>query len=330
MEPAKLGGSIRASDSDPIVIGLVNNMPDAALRTTEQQFRTLLSAASAGQRVHLRLFFLPEIPRSGAARLHFAQHYEALDALWGSRLDGLIVTGAEPKARLLKDEVYWQTLTNLVDWAQDHTVSSIWSCLAAHATVLHLDNIDRRALDNKLSGVFECRKVADHPILADVPSQWRVPHSRYNGLPEDRLVSTGYRLLSRSPEAGADIFVKERGGLFVFLNGHPEYHDEALFREFRRDVIRFLSGKQDSYPELPKSYFDEDTTRQLEAFRRRAVQNPNVELAAELPARGLADERLPQTWRDVASLICANWLAYLTKHRSPSALTRTHEPAFAL
>lgn len=316
--PEVVGSSepgLAVGEAAPIVIGLVNNMSDAALRTTEQQYRALLSTTSNGQPVRLRSFFLPEIPRSDLARQTFMRHYEPIDLLWDSQLDGLIVTGAEPTEQFLTDEPYWNTLTRLVDWARDHTTSSIWSCLAAHATVLHLDNIDRRALDRKLSGIFECRKVADHPILAGVPPQWHVPHSRWNGLPEDLLVSTGYRILSVSAEAGADVFVREQGSLFVFLNGHPEYYADALFREFRRDVVRFLSGEMISYPELPQAYFDEATSVMLEAFRQRAVQSRTRELATELPIRGFADERLPQAWQVVASQIFTNWLDYLVTHK---------------
>jgi homoserine O-succinyltransferase len=324
MGSVEADSSGRGDDDEPIVIGLVNNMPDAALRTTEQQFRALLLAAPIGHRVRLRSFALPEIPRSETARLHFMQHYEHLDTLWESQVDGLIVTGAEPRTQLLSDELYWGTLTKLVDWAEDHTISTIWSCLAAHAAVLHLDSIDRRALGEKLSGLFNCRKVSDHPILAGVPSQWQVPHSRYNGLPEELLVSKGYHLLSTSTEAGADVFVKEHGSLFVFLNGHPEYHADALFREYRRDVIRYLSNEQEAYPEAPRGYFDQDTTLLLDAFRQRAMQNRSADLAVDLPVIGVAGERLTGTWHSVATRVFANWLSYLVAYRSRSTLPAGH------
>jgi homoserine O-succinyltransferase len=305
------GGSEPKSDGDPIVVGLVNNMSDAALRTTEQQFRSLLSAPLSGRPVCLKLFFLPEIPRSDPIRLRFMQHYEPIDALWDSQVDGLIVTGAEPRTELLTDEPYWDSLTKLVDWAEDHTVSTIWSCLAAHATVRHLDGIDRRLLQKKLSGVFDCRKVVDHPILAGIPLEWGIPHSRYNGLPEELLASMGYRVLSTSTKAGADVFVRERGSLFVFLHGHPEYRVDELFREYRRDVIRFLSGEQESYPALPEGYFGEDTAGLLTAFRERAIQQRSIDLIVDLPVHGAAEERLPYSWRNVAAKIFSNWLCYL-------------------
>ncbi|MGA7761824.1 MAG: homoserine O-succinyltransferase, partial [Candidatus Binataceae bacterium] len=204
----------RGDTTDPIVIGLVNNMPDAALQTTERQFRELLFAASNNS-VCLRFFSLPELPRTEAGRSHISQYYEDISELWTSHLDGLIVTGTEPRAPALTDEPYWPTLTKLVDWVDEHTISTVWSCLAAHAAVLHIDGISRRAFRGKLSGVFDCTKATDHTIVDGAPSRWRVPHSRYNEVPEDALASNGYRILSRLPGTGADMFVKQRKTLFL-------------------------------------------------------------------------------------------------------------------
>src|SRR5712675_2088445 len=97
-------------DDDPIVIGLVNNMPDAALQTTERQFRELLFAASQGHVVSLRLFSLPELPRTEAGRSYVSERYADIRDLWTSHFDGLIVTGTEPRAPMLCDEPYWHTL----------------------------------------------------------------------------------------------------------------------------------------------------------------------------------------------------------------------------
>ena len=100
-------------------------------------------------------------------------------------------------------------MTKLIDWARDNTASTIWSCLAAHAAVLHADGIGRKLLDQKLSGVFECEAAADDALFADLGSRLRVPHSRLNDLPEPALRAAGYRLLSRSATAGVDAFVKD-------------------------------------------------------------------------------------------------------------------------
>ena len=165
-KPARTGQMVGQQNrpyDEKVVIGLVNNMPDAALRTTERQFRELLSAASQTHEVRIRHFTLPELVRAPAAQSHINQHYEDLSELWASQIDGLIVTGTEPRASALTEEPYWDSLTRLVDWAQDHTFATIWSCLAAHAATLHIDGITRRRLPKKLSGVFGCVK-AKHPV----------------------------------------------------------------------------------------------------------------------------------------------------------------------
>ena len=131
----------RTAAAETLEIGLVNNMPDAALEQTERQFIGLLGAAAGERRIRVRMFGLPEIVRAGAARERVVQHYEPLDALWDTSLGGLIVTGTEPRAPDLREEPYWRTLAKLIDWAETNTRSTIWSCLGAHAAVLHADGI---------------------------------------------------------------------------------------------------------------------------------------------------------------------------------------------
>jgi homoserine O-succinyltransferase len=308
-EPAHAAGN-------PIVVGLVNNMPDAALESTERQFRELLSAASRDFPVSMRLFSLPQLPRGEAGRSHIERHYDDVNQLWSSRLDGLIVTGTEPRARALQDEPYWKILTQLIDWADERTTSTIWSCLAAHAVVLHRDGICRRRLGAKLSGVFEFNKVAEHPIVAAAASRWSIPHSRFHDLSEKALVSKGYRILAGSREAGVDMFIKEGASMSVFLQGHPEYDAEALLREYRRDIRRFLAGERDEYPEMPRDYFDESTEAAFRNLQRQILEKRTPHSRTQfLPSIEL-EINLTHSWRDPAVLFYSNWLSYLAEHRS--------------
>ena len=115
--------------------------------------------------IHLTLYTLPEVPRSDFGRQRVSG-YADINDLWDSHLDGLIVTGAEPRAADLEDEPYWKSLTRVLEWAERHTYSTILSCLAAHAGTLHIDGIARRPLGDKRFGVFECTRVSDHPLTA--------------------------------------------------------------------------------------------------------------------------------------------------------------------
>lgn len=312
----------------PLVIGLVNNMPDAALETTEQQFCAVLGAARAGNVIRLRLFSFPELVRSEKGRLYVTQHYEPIDSLWNGELDGLIVTGAEPRTASLRDEVYWGSLTKLVDWANESSTPTVWSCLAAHAAVLHLDGIERRRLAEKISGVFRCVKVGNDALVAGAPDCWHVPHSRLNTLDAEPLISAGYEIASLSDEAGVDAFTLRRRALFVFYQGHPEYDANALLREYRRDVGRYLAGTAEQYPELPRAYFDDDTARTFADFRARAQQQRRREVRAEFPEGGCCPQSVP-VWHDLATRLYRNWLALVAEHRD-EALVATTAPTLTI
>jgi homoserine O-succinyltransferase/O-acetyltransferase len=301
----------------PIVIGLVNNMPDSALRRTEQQFYELLSRAAGGLAVRMRCFCLPRLPREPAGRLYVRERYSDVEQLMSSSLDGLIVTGMEPVAAHLRDEPYWPALADLVDWAEHHTASTIWSCLAAHAAVDYLDGINRLALGKKLSGLFEGVKVTHHPVLRGFPARWRIPHSRRNGLSEAALVASGYRILTRSPDAGVDMFLRDSKSLFLFFHGHPEYDKAALLREYRRDVGRFLAGDRDSYPEMPCGYFCDETTAAMLEFRESALQKRDVGVLASFPFAE-AQQNLACSWHATAEQLFANWLSYLAERKFAS------------
>ena len=307
------GHPLADGDDEPLVIGLVNNMPDAEFRTTEQQFRRLLAASLPGHDVRLRLLALAEVPRAAVVRADIDGRYEWFNDQDGSRLDGLIVSGADPRAAHLAAEPYWPALARLVRWAEDHTGSTIWSCLAAHAAVLCLDGIERQKFPRKLSGVFGCAKVAEHSVVAAMPSRWTVPHSRHNGLSDAALQTKGYQILSRSVDTGADMFVRQGRSLFLFLHGHPEYDCGALLREHRRDIGRFLAGRRECYPDPPTSYFDSHATMRLAEFRREAVLDRRPELLERFPVA--SESGLAQSWREPALQLYAGWLRTLLEQR---------------
>ena len=290
-------------------VALINNMPDSALESTERQFAELLAAASSDLLVRLRLYSLPDVPRSVSARRYIDNNYSSLDGLWDARPDGLIVTGTEPRAAELTDEPYWRALAEIVDWAQYTTTPTIWSCLAAHAAVLHMDGIRRRRLAEKRSGIFECANISNDPLAAGLPNRFAVPHSRFNDLDQSELAASGYTIFSTSERAGVDTFIKRSRGTFMFFQGHLEYETDTLFREYRRDVGRFLKGEREEYPAMPERYFSSKVQTRLLAFREQALADRREALLADFPS---AKEGLSNTWRAPATRIYRNWLGILS------------------
>src|SRR5579872_1531263 len=266
-----------------LTIGLVNNMPDPALQATERQFMRLLRRAAGDIRIDFHCSSLPSVTRSQLARGRVEAQYTDLIELERLPIDGLIVTGAEPHATTLDGEAYWRDLTGIIDWAKDNTRSTIWSCLAAHVAVLHLDGVERRPLDAKCAGIYDCFSVSDHWLTHSLPRPIKIAHSRLNELRPRDLTARGYQLLTQSPDAGVDSFAKNFGSEFIFLQGHPEYEALSLEREYLRDISRFLNGERNVYPAIPAGYFDTDTEQRLAAFAARARVERRPTLSAELP-----------------------------------------------
>lgn len=295
-------------------IGLVNNMPDAALRTTELQFARLLKEASGGFDVRLHLFAMPEIPRSDDARARMEGFYADAVGIPEAGIDALIFTGVAQDADRLSDEPYWQALTRLMDWAAAGTVTTVFSGHAAHAAVQHYDAIRRRALPKKLSGVFASLRAMEDPLLAGVPTRATTPHSRRHGVSENDLTSRGYRVLARLMDGSADLFVREDRSRLVFLQGHPEYGADTLGREYLSDMALFLNGEGER-PQIPENYFDRVTENALLALAARPVQIADF--------MDVVTGAVPlQSWRGTTLRLFANWIASIAAEKPRRRIAR--------
>jgi|SRR5579862_2779759 len=292
-------------------LAFINNMPDAALEDTELQFFELLDIASEDVPVVVKLYSLTGVPRTDRGQRHLNQFYFELNELWESRFDGIIVTGTEPHQPDLRQEPYWSTLADVLDWAERNTVSTILSCLAAHAGVLHSDGIQRHRLPDKQFGVFDSVRAGNHELTATLPSVVRFPHSRWNEVQEDALTACGYSVLTKSVQAGVDVFVKQkRNSLFLHFQGHPEYGAQTLMKEYRRDIRRYLKSERETYPSMPQGYFDAQAERLLTAFRDVVETDRNEMLMERFPESAVVAS-LQKTWHSSAVGIYENWLEYV-------------------
>lgn len=316
VEQFLLGGG---RTNETVHVALVNNMPDAAMRATEMQFARLLKAAAGSLDVRLRLFSLSGIERGEQARSRMAGFYDDAAFLQAANVDALIITGAQPNTADLRDESFWPELTQLIDWAQTGTISTLFSCLAAHGAVLHMDGIQRRPLPQKLSGIYDTSRAEDDALFFNTQSSIAVPHSRKNDLAESDLVAADYRILSRLSNGQVDIFTRELPGhsRFVYFQGHPEYDPATLGREYLRDVTRFVGGEIAEAPGIPENYFDRATENRLSEIRPRT----EADLAR---CQAIVTDALPrQTWRNNTIKLFGNWLTLVAAAKSRRTNSRS-------
>ncbi|MBV1701070.1 MAG: homoserine O-succinyltransferase [Hyphomicrobiales bacterium] len=303
-------------------IGLVNNMPDAAIAASERQFAELLRRAShatgrSALPFHIERLHLPALPRGVPAREAMRYRYRNAADIAHLQLDGIIFTGGVPNQADLRDEPYWRELTDAMNAAAALRLPTLYSCMAAHAAVLHFDQIRRRPLPQKLSGVYRVEARTRDGLLARIEAPLLTPHSRYNGLDIHDLESGGYKVLTGSAEVGADAFINRTHGLTLFTHGHPEYEIDTLMLEYRRDLRRFLNHQRPDLPPYPANYFDPATRKGLDTLNKAALANPRPELLADFELVLQSAAPAPR-WSGFATALYAGWLREVADYASQS------------
>ena len=289
-------------------IGLLNMMPDAALKITERQFMRLVGNCNQIAQFYVHVFSLPGLRRSPETAAYIDQHYTTFEQVKQDGLDALIITGANVVNPSLDQEDFWRPLTEVIEWARQNVTSTLCSCLSTHALMKYFYQVDRVRRETKKWGVFEHRVIQPaHPLLREINTRFDVPHSRWNSITDEHFEQAGLTVLIQSFDGEVHMAVSPDQLRIVYFQGHPEYDTNSLLKEYRRDLMRYFEGK-DTQPPYPENYFPLEAREIAERYMRRA--RLALEKGEALP-RFPEDEILPcldNTWGDTAKAIFNNWL----------------------
>ena len=160
-------------------------------------------------------------------------------------------------------------------------------CWGAQAGLFYNYGIEKHVLDKKLSGIF-LHKTTDSKdkLIRGFNDYFYAPHSRYTGIDrQDVDKHKELTVLAQSDKAGIYLIVG-REGREVYVTGHPEYDNDTLALEYRRDTDKGIA------PDLPENYFPDN--------------DPNKEPV--------------NLWRGHANLLFSNWLNYCVYQETPYVL----------
>lgn len=307
-EPVLDTAQALSQDIRELHIGLLNMMPDAALKVTEQQFLRLIGGANPIVQLYVHVFTVPGLERSPEVQAHIDAHYTPFERLREEGLDALVVTGANVANPKLQDEPFWGPLAEVMGWAGEHVTSTLCSCLASHAILQHAHGIHRRPLQTKRWGVLSHRNTdPDHPLLRGINSRYDVPHSRWNAVSTDQVRGAGLRVLAEGEEGDFHMGTTPDGMRTIFLQGHPEYDTVSLLKEYKREVDRFLSGELHAAPPLPVNYLTPAAARRLGHWLDEAIDARDAGRELAFPEAELLP-MLDNTWTDTAKAVFNNWL----------------------
>lgn len=273
-----------SQDIRPLKLAILNIMPTKIV--TETQLLRLLGNTPC----RLDVTFLAHVHPCHLKTLLWSiwrVFTRTFEQIRGQKFDGLIITGA-PVERLEFNQVnYWDELKDIMSWSKNNVYSTMHICWGAQAGLYYNYGIEKHVLDKKLSGVFLHQTLGgSQKLIRGYDDYFYAPHSRYTGVKrEDVDKHPELTVLAQSEQAGVYLIIG-RNGREVYIMGHPEYDNDTLALEYRRDLEKGIS------PEIPENYFPD----------------------------GNVNERPLNLWRGHANLLFSNWLNYCVYQETPYEL----------
>ena len=267
-------------DIRPLKILILNLMPTKV--DTETQLSRLLG--NTPLQVEIELIHTSTHKSKNTSEEHLLAFYQEFSDVRDRYFDGLIITGAPVEKMAFEEVEYWDELVEIMEWSKTHVHSTLHICWGAQAGLYYHFGIEKRLMEEKLSGVYP--HIVDYKrsiLFRGFDDVFYVPHSRYTTvLREDIERAPLLKVLASSEEAGVYAVITP-GGKQVFLTGHSEYDGNTLEKEYKRDKALGIN------PKVPANYYpgDDDT------------KAPMV------------------TWRGHATLLFTNWLNYFVYQTTP-------------
>ncbi|QHE51707.1 homoserine O-succinyltransferase [Pontibacillus sp. HMF3514] len=267
-------------DIRPLNILILNLMPEK--EKTERQLLRLLS--NSPLQVNVEFIHTSTYESKNISKSHLSQFYKTFHEIKDKRYDGMIITGAPVEQLDFEDVAYWEELKEIMEWTKTNVTSVLHICWGAQAALYYHYGIDKYALPDKISGVYQHRMM--HPtvkLVRGMDDVFLAPHSRYTGVSEEEISNHDQlTLLSSSKDAGPLLAISN-DEKHVMITGHIEYESTTLAEEYERDVAKGLNVN------VPAGYFPDDDP----------------------------DQQPLNRWRSQAYLLFSNWLNYYVYQETP-------------
>ncbi|SES40194.1 homoserine O-acetyltransferase MetA [Salipaludibacillus aurantiacus] len=269
-------------DIRPLNIVILNLMPEK--QKTEAHLLRLLGNSP----LQVNITFLKTVTYApkNVSQSHMEEFYADFSSIRHRKFDGMIITGAPIEHFQFEEVKYWEEMTEIMDWADEHVTSILHICWGAQAALYHHFGINKFPLREKCSGIFRHRIYNGDKhieLLRGFDDEFIAPHSRYTNLPEEELRDHEELVLLASSKEAGPFLIMSKDGKHIMATGHLEYDTTTLKEEYERDLDRGLSVR------IPAHYFPNN--------------DPNEEPL--------------NRWRSHAHLLFSNWLNYYVYQQTP-------------
>ncbi len=253
-----------SQDIRPLEIVLVNLMP----LKDETEIQMLRSLSNTPLQINLTFVAMSHHTSKNTPLTHLNQFYTTFEKIKDKRFDGVIITGAPVELMPFEEVNYWDEISEIMDWTETNSTSTIFLCWAAQAAFYHFYGINKKLLPSKLSGVYSHKvHFRKTPLVRGFDDVFWAPHSRNTETPLSQIAKhPEITVLADSDEAGLFLAMAEEGKK-IFVMGHPEYDRLTLDAEYKRDTRKGID------PSIPANYYPGDDPSRKPSLVWRAHAN---------------------------------------------------------
>ena len=145
--------------------------------------------------------------------------------------------------------------------------------------------------------------------MENITDGFNGPHSHYYDISIEEIEQTNLKILAVNDHAGFFLLANEESDLILF-QGHPEYDDKSLLKEYEREIKNYLSGQRPDYPEVPENYFSNLTVSRLDEEKKNILDNKEF---SSFDSSAIEDIDLG--WIETGNTLYKNWLSLLSKRK---------------
>lgn len=269
-----------SQDIRPLKIAILNLMPNKL----DTELHLLRSLSNTPLQLDITFLQTESYTPTHAPESHMEKFYTYFSKVKENRYDGLIITGAPVELKEFEEVAYWDEVAAIMEWSKTHVTSTLHICWAAQAGLYYHFGVEKKLLDEKVSGVYEHHPIHNKiPLVRGFDDTFYVPHSRNTSV-DGNAIGNDSRLTvaAESDETGPYLILNEDGSQ-IFVTGHPEYDIMSLHQEYVRDKDLGLN------PAIPKNYYKDND-----------------------PKKGPV-----KSWRCHANAMYYNWLNYYVYQNTP-------------
>lgn len=272
----------RATTQDirPLNIVILNLMPEK--EKTELQLLRLLG--NTPLQVNVTFLNTASYESKNVSKTHLETFYTTFEHVKDKKFDGMIITGAPIEHLKFEDVIYWQELSEIMEWTKTNVTSVLHICWGAQAALYYHFGIDKFELPKKCSGIYS-HTLTDPTIklARGFNDVFQAPHSRYTSVSAEQITQDPRLILLAISEHAGPFIILSKDEKNIMITGHFEYDASTLAEEYDRDIKKGIDI------DVPENYFPNDDP-------------------AQTPLN---------TWRSHTHLLFSNWLNYYVYQETP-------------